>query len=212
DLEKQEKERRATEEAQRLTRQARELARILNEDFRGLQMEIDKIRRATRLKQGDQMSDLVPGGGDIDTEYRPAGPEHGDGTSGDSSGPGEEERPGPSLLDGSDKGGPGPVSERKQKRSTFQVDYRHEQEQSPRSHYERDLRTIVINLDHPQMVRAAQQGGIDGKAFREMSQEIAFVEYAIALCHEKLSRDPFYASEDLLFDMRDTVNRVSRIA
>ena len=212
ELEREEKDRRATEEAKRLTRQARELAQILNDDFRRLRLELEKIRRATRLKQGDEIGDIVPGEGDIDTEYRLGGAEHGEGTRGDSSGPGEEDRPGPSLLEGSAKGGPSAVKERSQKRSTFEVDYRKEQEQSPRSHYEKEIRTIVMNLDHPQLARAAQQGGIDGKAFREMSQEIAFVEYALALCNERLERDPFYESGDMMMDIRETINRVSRIA
>jgi hypothetical protein len=92
----------------------------------------------------------------------------------------------------------------------FHVDYRHEEAQSPRSHYERETRTIVINLDHPQIARAVREGGgIDGRQFREITWEVAFVEYAIALCHERLGRDQFYSGGDALFDIRETINRVS---
>lgn len=97
-----------------------------------------------------------------------------------------------------------------QLQSTFHVDHRHEEEQSPRSRYESESRTIVINLDHPQIARSAREGGIDGKQFQEMTREIAFVEYAIALGYEKLRRDEFYSSSEMLLDIRDTINRVSQ--
>ena len=91
------------------------------------------------------------------------------------------------MLPGEEKGGPGKVSESKHKQATFHVEYRHEEEHSPRSHYDKETRTIFVNLDHPQIARAARDGGgIDGKQFREMTYEIVFVEYAIDLVHEKL--------------------------
>jgi len=210
ELAEEEKERKASEEAKRLVRQARNLEELLNGDFRSLQMELEKIRRLARLREQEVIEDLVPGLGTVQTDYRLGGPEHGDGTAGESPGPGEEERSGLSILTGKEMGRPGKVSERKQMQSTFHVDYRHEEEQSPRSHYESESRTIVINLDHPQIARSTREGGIDGKQFQEMTREIAFVEYAIALGHEKLRRDEFYPGSDTLFDIRDTINRVSR--
>lgn len=213
DLSRQERERKASEEAKRLQQQAHQLARLLNDDFRTLQMELDKIRRVQRLREREVLEDLVPGLGEIPTEYVLGGAEHGNGTMGELAGPGEEERPGPSLLKGDEKGGPSKVSERKQRQSPFAVDFRHEEEQSARSHYERESRTIVINLDHPQIARAYREGGgIDGRQFREMTHEVAFVEYAIALSSEKLHKDEFYGSHDLMYDIRDTINRVTRAA
>jgi len=211
ELTEQEKERKASEEAKRLAKQARNLEHLLNSDFRSLQMELEKIRRAARMREREVIEDLVPGFGMVQTDYQEGGPEHGDGTSGELAGAGEEERPGLSLLPGREMGTPGKVSERKQKQSTFHVDYRHEEEQSPRSHYESESRTIVINLDHPQIARSAREsGGIDGKHFQEITREVAFVEYAIALGHEKLRQDEFYPGSEALFDIRDTINRVSR--
>lgn len=211
ELVRQEKGRKESEEAKRLAKQAQQLAKLLNDDFRGLQMELAKIRRLARLREAELIEDLIPGPGSTQTNHALGGPEHGNGTGGELAGPGEEERPGSSILEGDEKGGPGKVSERKQKQSTFSVEYRHEEERSPRSHYERETRTIVINLDHPQIARAAREGGgIDNKQFREMTYEVAFVEYAIALGHEKLSQDEFYGGSDALFDIRETINRVSR--
>ena len=89
---------------------------------------------------------------------------------------------------------------------------RHEEEQSPRSHYERETRTIVINLDHPQISRAIKEGGgIEGKQFREITHVVAYGEYAIALGHEKLRHDEFYGGSDALYDIRETINRISRL-
>jgi hypothetical protein len=210
ELTEEEKERRASEEAKRLAKQARNLEQLLNSDFRSLQIELERISRLARLREPEVIEDFVPGSGMEQTDYRLGGPEHGDGTRGESAGPGEEERPGLSVLAGKEVGSLGKVSERKQMQSTFHVDYRHEEEQSPRSHYESESRTIVINLDHPQVSRANREGGIEGKQFQEMTREIAFVEYAIALGHEKLRRDEFYPGSDLLFDIRETLNRVSR--
>jgi len=205
-----EKERRASEEAKRLARQARSLEELLNNDFRSLQMELDKIRRLARVRDQEVIEDVVPGDGTVQTDCRLGGPQHGDGTRGELGGSGEEERPGQSILAGDQMGSPGRVSERRQTQSTFHVDYRHEEVQSARSRYEIERRTIVINLDHPQIVRSVREGGIDGKQFQEITREVAFVEYAIALGHEKLRRDEFYLGSEALFDIRDTINRISR--
>jgi len=212
ELARQEKERKASEEAKRLTKQARALEKLLNDDFRCLQMELEKIRRVARTREYAVIEDLVPGSGAIQTDYQMGGPEHGGGRSGEIAGPGEEERPGLSLLPGDEKGSPSKTSERKQLRSTFHIDYRHEEERSPRSHYERESRTIVINLDHPQITRSAREsGGIDGKQFQEMTREVAFVEYAIALGTETERKDEYYGASQALFDILETINRVSRV-
>ena len=213
ELSQQERERKASEETRRLVRQAQRLEKLLNEDFRSLQMELERVRRVARLRQGEANEDIIPGEGEVETEYTLGGPKHGNGTAGEIAGPGEEERSGSSLMPGEEKGGPGKISERKYKQATFHVEYRHEEEHSPRSHYDKETRTIVVNLDHPQIARAARDGGgIEGKQFREMTYEIAFVEYAIALGHEKLRQDEFYSGSDALFDIRETINRVSRAA
>ncbi len=86
-------------------------------------MELERIRRMTRLRQGETNSDFVTGEGSDQTEYRLGGPEHGNGTRGEMGGPGEEERSGSSLLPGDEKGGPSKVSERKHKQLTFRVEY-----------------------------------------------------------------------------------------
>jgi len=208
-----EKERRATEEAKRLEKQATIIEKLLNADFKSLELELERIRRkAKALNESEGVQDIVPGEGDIETRYQLGGPEHGDGKRGEEAGIGEEERPGSSLIPGEETGGPSDTVERKTKRSSFHVDYRHEEVQSQRSHYEREIRTIVVNLDHPQVSTAITNGGgIDGKQFREITYEIALVEYAIALGHERQFIDAFYSGSDALFDIRESINRVSAV-
>ena len=46
--------------------------------------------------------------------------------------------------------------------------------------YEKDDRTIFINLDHPQLVAAIGLGDSDDPVFRRLAYEVAFSEYAIA--------------------------------
>lgn len=208
----EERSRKATEEARKLERQARDLAKVLNEDFRSQQIEIDRARRLGLSIGHNGIDEGVPGVGDTPVEYTSGGAEHGDGRRGEVAGPGEVPRPGPGLLDGHDIGETGRVVQSRQARSTFHVELKHEAEQTPRSRYDGESRTIVINLDHPQIAAALREaGGIEGRQFKQMTREVALVEYAVALCHERLRRDEFYSGSDALFDMRHTINRVSRI-
>lgn len=212
ELNQQEKERKATEEAKRLEKQARQLEKILNDDFKNLQLELERVRRTASV-QNDKggIEEPVPGIGDVPTEYGSGGPEHGNGGKGDVAGAGEVTRPGTGLLNGQDSGQLGKVTERKQRQSIFHVEYRHEESSSPRSHYDVDIRVITINLDHPQIVRALNEGGnFESKQFKEITFEIAFVEYSIALGQERLNHDPFYQASSAFFDLRETLNRVSR--
>jgi hypothetical protein len=206
-----ERERKASDEAKRLEKHARELEKLLNDDFRNLQMELERIRRAVRLQGKGLTEAIVPGTGEMQTEFALGGPEHGDGVGGDMAGPGEQERPGSSLLPGKEKGSPSTIQEKKVKQSSFHIEYKHEEAQSPRSRYEKENRTIVINLDHPQISKAIKEGGsIESREFREITYEVALVEYAIALGYERLRHDEFYGGRDALYDIRETINRVSR--
>ena len=174
-------------------------------------MYLEKVRRSALLKHGDEIDTVIPGQGTIPSDYILGGSVHGSGTQGELAGPGEIERPGESLLPGQSSGDTGKVTKHKQSQTTFHVEYRHEGEASHRSHYDKETRTIIVNLDHSQITRSLiDGGGIDGKQFKEMAYEITFVEYSIALGREKLNQDEFYSGSDALFDIRETINRVSR--
>ena len=206
-----EKERRLDDESRKLQKQARELEKLLNNDFKGLQMILEKVRREYHVQGSDGREDIVPGEGTEQSNYVQGGPIVGDGTKGSTVNSGEEERPGNSLLDGTESGIIGRVIEHKQRQALFHIEYRHETKDAYRSHYERDIRTITINVDHPQIAHTmSETGGIEGKQFKEITYEIASVEYAIALGHERMLKDEFYSGSEAMFDIRETINRISR--
>lgn len=76
--------------------------------------------------------------------------------------------------------------------------------------YDADTKTIYLNLDPPQLEAALKLGGLDSVAFRQVCYELAFVEYAMALCVERAGRDNSFSGEEALYDMRDTVDRITR--
>ena len=72
--------------------------------------------------------------------------------------------------------------------------------------------TILINLDHPVLAAALQHSSVQDVTFRRLAYEIAFSEYAMALGYEALKDDPDLPGAGLLYDVRATLNRVSRAA
>ena len=69
--------------------------------------------------------------------------------------------------------------------------------------------TILINLDHPLVRAALGDGSVEDPAFRRLSYEIAFSEYAMGLGYELSQQDPNMPPDDLLYEVRSTLNRIS---
>jgi len=55
-------------------------------------------------------------------------------------------------------------------------------------------------------------GGVDDLAFRRLAYEIAFGQYALAVSQEFLKRDPDLTADDVLFEVRDAMRRITRRA
>jgi hypothetical protein len=132
-----------------------------------------------------------------------------------SDGPGEtggEALPDPHALvgTGDERAAQHAIALRPKRLSGFHMDFRNETESAPRSRYEETTKTIIINLDHPQLKAARRLGPQASAAFRQISYELAFVEYALALGNEHLRRDPLVSGEDALYEIRETINRVTR--
>jgi hypothetical protein len=81
-----------------------------------------------------------------------------------------------------------------------------------RALYDDRQRIILINLDHPAVAAALAGGGTEDVTFRRLSYEIAFTQYAVALAQEYLKRDPDLDANDILFEVRDALRRVTRKA
>lgn len=228
DLDEGERERRKTEEARRLAKEADRVGRVLNEDFRELQRQLDKIKvDQQRLPAGgstegaetaigppttadDPEAAVLPGGGDLPTELQQAGPPVGSGSRGAEGAPGEVPRPGGGILAGEQPG------THRKKRSvsgssrTFSIEFVNETAERARSHYDRETRTIFVNLDHPQLAVARNiHPDVESDGFRQVAYEVAFVEYALALMTEAVYLDENMDPQDILYDVRNTVNRVA---
>ncbi len=222
DIERQAAERRRSAEARRLRQEASKIESLLNEDFRALQIELAAGRRGTTVPNASpqevSIGPLSPEAatvfpdtqGTMPADSTSVGPPHGDGTRGQNpAGSGDEDRPGASVASGEGTGSPREAVPRPPRSGGFALDFRHETASAPRSRYESATKTIVINLDHPQMQAARRLGEQESAGFRQISYEVTFVEYALALGNEHLQRDALMAGEDALYEIRDTINRLA---
>lgn len=215
---------REEEEARRLAKQADALAEILNADFASQMQRLRDIRAATSRPgeaaaqqganaTGDEEPDLWIEGLDLPGEVEAAdGPEDGRSDSEGGTPPivpklGHPDEEGKHVV--SPAGGKG---KRKRPRGGFSVDFRHLGEDEDRSLYDSNSMTIIINKDHPVVAAALGRDGIESISFRRLSYEIAFSEYAIALSYELVTRDPAMPADDVLYDIRATLRRITRAA
>jgi histidine kinase/DNA gyrase B/HSP90-like ATPase len=213
---------RKTEDAKRLSKLAERIAAMLNADFTDLAFRLQAIRSAAgplgarfggTRGAGQEADGFVEGleqPGNIETSQEPH----------EGSVPGPPKlnpKPTPDIpvaansnQDGStsvDKsGGSG---RKRNPRGGFTVDYRNLGTEADRSKYDSVSLSILINLDHPVVSAALGASGIEDPTFRRLSFEIAFSEYAIAFGYEKAKVDPDMPPEDVLFEVRSTLNRVS---
>jgi hypothetical protein len=77
-----------------------------------------------------------------------------------------------------------------------------------RGKYLADRRTIVINLDHPQVAAAHACGGSGNDVFQRLTIEVAISEYSIALAQELVEQ--YGIVDEALYDIRETIDRVAR--
>jgi hypothetical protein len=214
---------REEEEARRLARQADDLAELLNEDFKSQMQRLRDIRAATSRSGaaaagagggagGDAEPDLwVEGIDEPGTVDRPT--DEGDGHGGAHRRPPSIPKLGHRDPDGDDVVSPaGGQGQRKRPRGGFSVDFRNLGEEEDRSLYDSPAMTIIINKDHPVVAAALKHDGIESISFRRLSYEIAFSEYAIALSYEMVNRDPAMPADDVLYDIRATLKRITRTA
>jgi hypothetical protein len=221
DLVRRERERRKSEMAKQLAKEAERISNILNEDFAQQEMELELTRRVSKRSGDksvseilDEQGELWPGDGDEPTPWEQTGTPHGQGTRADLAGEGDAPRPGPTARPGHESGARKATTQgwRKRRQAVFSIEYEHVTAERSRSRYDGDTKTIFINLDHPQIARVFEAGGksTDARQFREICYEVAAVEYAIALPHEKLEKDELYHASDALFDVKDTIDRVTK--
>ena len=216
-LAEEDKRRRSEEEMKRLTRQAAEIARVINEDFDAFRQQVAKVRAKTSGGIDAYRLGGNGGGENGDTLFGnelPAEivcqPVHGDGPV----------NPGPPRLpvvrpadpEAEKLGRPAGGAGGRRPQGGFRVQFKPMGAESHRALYERDDRTIYINLEHPQLVAAIGIGNIDDPVFRRLAYEVAFSEYAIALASELEGRGHYIDPSEPIFDIRVTLNRLARKA
>jgi len=220
-----ERNRRATEEAQKLANEASEIARLINEDFEAFRQRVARVRAksrghvdnsaATNL-QPESTEDLLLGGdfpGDRTAVTMDATLLGDEPNTSDTSAPVEEE---PQLTRndaGQFRGRPAPTQAEKQaprRTGGFSVKFKNMGPESHRAQYTAEERTIYINLDHPQLSAARGALTVEDPGFRRLSYEVAFSEYAVALASELYRRDEYLDAGEPIFDIRETLNRLAR--
>lgn len=221
ELVRRSKEARKSEQARRLEAQAQVIAELLNKDFNTVRDRLTSIRtiapkpgtvpsRFGGASVGDQSPDSWVSGtqqkGSL--ERTDKGQNAGNGRG----------RPDPDIPAAGtpDKEGKEPIDPvgtnegvRRRPRGGFQVVYRNLGRSEHRSRYDELSLSILINLDHPVLATALAEGSVEEPSVRRLSYEIAFSEYAMALGYELLKNDPNMPADDLLYEVRSSLNRVA---
>lgn len=213
-------------QAKQLAAAAQKIADLLNQDFRNVMTRLHDIRAAS-AKPGDagalfgssgsagDIEDLwlegVSRPGDVEVSKEPSDKTDKNNTNGRQ--PPNLPKAGTPNVDGNSAVDPAGGSGRKSRPSGgFKVEYKELGDPLDRSKYDRTTLTILINLDHPAVKNALKSGGMEDASFRRLSYEIALTEYSIALGYEMAERDPDIPADDLLFEVRSTLNRVAAVA
>jgi Histidine kinase-, DNA gyrase B-, and HSP90-like ATPase len=222
------KEARKTEQARRLAVEADKIAQILNEDFRKISERLHEIRAASSRKGAAQSQVAAkPTGSEPDDWVRGIEApgtltKHPRNQNEPEPAPPSPPRPDPpqvvphgqpdSLGDNAVDPVGGADRKRRRPQGGFRVEYKHLGSDGERSVYDPTTLTILINLDHPLVTAALGEGSVEDTTFRRLSYEIAFSEYAMGLGYEVSQQDPNMAPDDLLYEVRSTLNRISTAA
>jgi hypothetical protein len=219
-------EARKSEQARRLASEADRIAEILNKDFRNVMSRLEGIRAVAAHSgsagarfgaasdgndEGGAWVEGITQPGEVEKPTTVREPES------KSPVPGKKlpniVRAGAPNQEGDEAVDPvGGAGKRNRPRGGFRVEYRELGESEDRSKYDRTTLTILINLDHPAARNALKSSGVDDWSFKRLSYEIAFTEYSVALGYEMAERDPEIPADDLLYEVRSTLNRVAASA
>jgi hypothetical protein len=222
DLARRSREARKDEQTRRLADEADKIAEVLNEDFKRIRDRLRDIRSASAKSGstgarfgntgdgGDSDDGWVSGAQELGTTDKDLG-RRGNGKRGGREAPnikqrGERDDSGSSTVDPVG----GASNKRIAPRGGFKVQFKPLGREYERSHYDSGTLTIWINLEHPVVAAALGfEGSTEDPAFRRLAYEIAFTEYAMGIGDELTKQDPGIPADDLLFEVRATINRVA---
>ncbi len=227
ELVNQKRENLKTEESKKLKEQADKIADLLNKDFKELNDKLLEIRSSTSnigklLADSESLTNdsgedgwvggledrgFLDGDSNPDLEFLP-------GTDNVSDKIKKPKLPVSGYRDDAGNAALDSVSEKKNKRARqpkggFSVEYTHMGADQDRATYTLDKGVFTVNLDHPVVSSASKNLGISDIGFQRLSHEIIFTEYALALANMAAVDDPDIPADDVIFDARDTLNRIS---
>jgi len=220
------REARKTEQARRLAAEADKIAEILNEDFRKISERLHQIRAASSRK-GAARSQAATRAADNEPDEWTRGVEAPGvlvKTPPKQPNPSPEAQPPRPTPQVQPRGQPdalgdnavdpvgGREGNRRRPQGGFRVEYRPLGGDAERSVYDPITLTIIINLEHPLVMAALGDGHVEDTTFRRLSYEMAFSEYAMGLGYELSQQDPNMPPDDLLYEVRSTLNRISTAA
>jgi len=209
---------------QELKQQADKIADLLNNDFKAVNEKILKIRSVRRTTGnmqsdfgGESGNDENPDGwvkgiaerGDVPESNREPNSDPQDNSHEPSDAPpisGVQNDVGEAAVDPVSSGG---TSRKRRPRGGFSVEYEHMGENEDRAKYIADRGLFMINLDHPVVKSANNSLGVRDIGFIRLSHEIVFSEYALALANMAAVDDPDIPADDVIYDARETLNRIS---
>ena len=182
ELARQVREKRRSEMDAKLAKEADRISDILNQDFAQQEMELEMTQKVRRSRSRSVPPNTPKPNPNVPLENKP--------------------KPRKNPSEGNEK----------RRKAVFSIEFERVTVDQNRSRYVGDTKSIFINLDHPQITSAFETGGktTDSRQFLEVCYEAAAVEYAIALPYEKLEKDELYPAEDALFDVRETIDRVTK--
>ena len=211
------RERKRTDAMKRLQEEADHIAEFINDDFRDFRTRLARVRAKARGAAdaydaggpGDSLDDLVIGD-ELPTTRTPIDSSS-DG--GDPTGDGQPTEPNVAQQEDSTdhEGQPGGGAKKPRKTSGgFNVEFEPLGERERRTKYQPERRTILVNLDHPQLAAAKGDGDIDSQEFKRVAYEVAFSEYAIALAQELADSGYYLDVQEALYEIRERVDKMAR--
>lgn len=225
------RERRKLEEERRFQRQADEIAQLINRDYAEFAQRlkptqaresgsVDARDAPVQAPNGEEA--FLAGGEDlarrmaeiepipVSDETDPSPPKPEPGPNPDAATPAVE-RAEDELADAT---GRDVQSEPKPARRAggFSVRYAQSGDDNHRCTYDAAARTLIINLDHPQVSAAKGTRDLEHPNFRRLSYEIAFTEYAVALASELVKAHHFIDMGEPLTAVRERIDSLCRSA
>ena len=207
----------------RLQDQADKIANLLNSDFKDVNDKILEIRSSTK-QAGPMKSNLSQlDGTNEDNEdgwvsgivergsLNHQGPNDAESNPQDRMPPElpSEGAPDPEGDAAVDKAKTNSTKNKRRPKGGFEVEYKNMGADEDRITYTADKGVFTVNLDHPVLKSALKNLGTEDIGFIRLSHEIVFTEYALALVNMAAVEDPDIPADDVIYDARETINRIS---